>query len=579
MRLQGKSVERIDFSKGIDAWNKEVTQGTDAVSYAASNPYRMRPCPDGYVDDIMNFIFDEEGKLLGRDSFFRRNFTAPWHPDVARDEEIKMLVHSSHKNLLFGIYDNATKRTYQFFTSSHMTPGWSYTFPSAMPVSVFAIYYNEKWYVYTDVAANNGLEVPSSTYVPTAFTLTYPVGDSFKKAIVWKDRVFIMGASYIIWSKATDPKVFSAPDGGFVKMPELSIRDFIIYNDSMYILTTENSVYQFSFTSDPATDGFLRKIIDSSSMPGGAYGNFAISNGDLFCTGATNIYRIINNYPLAVADSLHLELNGHDEINIWDCGRGLLLRTYYWGAGGKNEDIWFMSHSNGAWTRLKFPYYQSEADSDNVFIRDVFFSASAQYNSVATIFLDGSAPAAQGVARFPLYQWYVTRGYFGDNRNDQILASFDGNGTRLFQMVKHRISTGILYQRTKEQYKRYWHFVLDASLKWRKYSNENNTPYKTTVEFVPTNIPDKVDSSLARTTMVPDSDNQYIIPINQRARGVRLVFETEDTVTWNTYQMVDVGGDDVDAIPVVNDIFIVYEPIERNRFLKSSTALVDSGSA
>jgi hypothetical protein len=584
MRLRNKTEERIDFSKGIDAWNKQSSEGTGVSSiYARSHPYNMRENPDGFVDDILNMVFDNEGKLIGRLPVKHKALNSPWYPNSARAESTKQLSHPSHHSILWALTSGTTQ---SFFNRDALAPVFTHDWLALINPPA-AVLYDNYWYIYArPAAANAGIKVLNQApWTKTTFVPAYAGGyGGLDFAIVWKDRVFGRAATdrkVVVWSKTTDPTVWATPDGGFVKIDE-DIRDIIIYNDTLYILTATNALWAFSYEADPSTDGYLRRIIESGAMPGGAYGNLTVSNNELYVAGASNVYRIINNNAIPIADQLHVDLNGVDEAAVWNIGFGLLYRTVYTIGGRDNQDLWVYNYDNDAWTRIHYEYGNNDIESDSMMIRSVWYDITNQYEQKLWMFHEGSStiPGDPGGSYGrPIYQWYINAGYFQEPGYDYILTSWDGSGGGIYKQIKHRLDTGIKYQANKDTFKRYWNFLFDAFLGFRQQGTTapNLTPYKTTIQFIPENRIQFENGELQRTPESVLAGTQYVVLVNQRARGIRLIWETIVTVTYATFQDTSTPAETVDARPIINAITLIYDPIERKRFLPNSTANTDAG--
>jgi len=119
---------------------------------------------------------------------------------------------------------------------------------------------------------------------------TLPKGEL---SFVVRERVFIVDkmANRIYWSKATDPTVWAAPDGGFVDINPGDgqlINDVVVLNSQLYIFK-RNKTYLFTFSTDPAIDGQLTLI---SSLIG-AYSATPWTGG-IYLVNDRSVYRLTN---------------------------------------------------------------------------------------------------------------------------------------------------------------------------------------------------------------------------------------------------------------------------------------------
>jgi hypothetical protein len=95
------------------------------------------------------------------------------------------------------------------------------------------------------------------------FLFTYEADYAlFTSAFMQNDRLWISTNKRLYFSKATDPLTFAVPDGGFFNFPDTVIKYTFSLKDSLYILC-DNSIYMLTYTDDPNTDAFVRKISDA----------------------------------------------------------------------------------------------------------------------------------------------------------------------------------------------------------------------------------------------------------------------------------------------------------------------------
>jgi hypothetical protein len=598
--LRNKVRKVIDFSSGINAWNKESSEG---ISVTRSHPYNLRETEEGYVDDILNLLFDDDGSLIGRFGIKPVAMAAGHYPNTATDEDVYCMVHHQSTDLLFGVENNTNPTTvdHKIYDTESFTTKVTHQFGFTLN-KLFAGKYGGFWYIYSGLAGaglgvNQILRIPA-TGSPTKTTYTMRTPDSealivgmSTPPVVWKDRFWSTNIDFLFWSKATDPTVWLVPDGGFIRLPGEHITDLAVLNETMYVLTRSGDIYALTYTNDPSTDGYFRKIIDRSAIRSGStdseagIGNFAVCDNRLYVCSASGVYQIVNNQPYSIADALQLDLNRIHAATIHNLGFGLLYRCSFNDASSQNEDMFVYHISNGAWTRIKFPYGADDADSAKYALKDAWLDQDQQGSRLIMFQDKASIPlTAQGSnAYMPVYQWDLRKVWYPPSESnvvDKIITTWNGNGGSEYRQIKHRISTGIKYLGLKDVYKRFWNFTFDAFLGWRQAGTApNNTPYKTTVEFVPAaSIADLVDSTMQRTPETTLHETVYVVPINQRARGISLIWETEDTVTWATEQDVNTAGENVDTRPVINEIAVIYSPINRKRYLKSSTAGSDAST-
>jgi hypothetical protein len=611
VRTRNKKRHNIDFSRGMDAWNKESLQGSQ-TNWQRSHPFNLRENAPGYVDDIVNFVFDDTGQLVGRKGIYPHGLPMNGGPDNAVNETTRLLTHRSNSLMSFGRFQPSPATTYEVY---RQIPGDGGTFTSVgLTVSagtqyLSAVHYGTFWYYYTGADNGSAWTVADSGSAIVSYTLDLPnwgpapaIGNLF----IWKDRAWGYSLETFAWSKATDPKVWLAPDGGFAKIDE-RISDMHVLNDTLYILTNTNALWAFSYDSDPGVDGYLRKIVQTGTIPGGGNGgltgshNLAVYQNELYITGNTNIWKLINNNPYPVADPLHLGLNDHGLINIWNAGEYLLCRTVnsdisttpttYYG-----HDLYLYSGVNDAWTRLDIPFYADDAQNARVFLHNAFYDANDEDETAMVLFLSGNKHQTYPNADFPIYRLPLNLNYnkYRPNSADTIVVDFNGGltfyidggtgklheGGKDQRMIKHKIKTGPIYPNGKEIWSRFLYIIFEGYLSWRQRGTNavNESPYKTTISYIPQALTDKTDNTIVRPTETVAVDNPFVIPINQRARGVQFTFETEDTITWADLQYPDDAADNVDAAPIISQLSLMFQELEISRFRPGSALKSDANA-
>jgi hypothetical protein len=165
----------------------------------------------------------------------------------------------------------------------------------------FYRYNNMDYYVAEKVTSATSEEISiynRAAHTSGAYTITLTgYSGVYKESFIFKDRHFIFLGNQFIYSKATDPAKFAVADGGgFVIIPDETITHAFPVRDSIYILT-KNSIYLFSFATDPSVDGVLTVV---SPNMGAEYGTTHQSIP--YIINSTGLYTIMNNYVEKVCD-------------------------------------------------------------------------------------------------------------------------------------------------------------------------------------------------------------------------------------------------------------------------------------
>ena len=593
MRLRNTKVKEINLTGGIDAWNREAFLGTDpgVTSYQKSHPMYRKELKEGFLDDIVNFDYMDDGSLIQRGDISRTTLAANKYPNAPANSmrhgiATRESQHdgSNERYLIYLVTNVASPYTVEFYRPSDDAVWCTFT-TTAFDLDFSAVFYNGKWYVFGD-SGNLAWTIPTggAPQTATAFTPGYAAGApvsgiSEAGAIIWKDRCWGINGTYMNYSKATDPQLWStANGGGFFQLPnKVNIADFVIYNDQMYIIDTGNNVWVFSYFNDPGVDGAVRKIINGSDIAitgtsSQKVRKLCVSNNQLFVCSAVNVWQIINDQLYPIATQLHLELNGHDEVKLFDLGYALLLATNYQNVQ-KNGDYYIYHHNVKAWTRYTFDIGQI-ADSVKYYL-ELGHLINQGYSQTFIMVFEGTP--LPNTNYLPFFQ--ISRsGYFNAGEADEYLTATDGTGAVSHRACELKIKTGPLYVGMKQQYKKFVEFMFDGYFAYRQEGDAPNlTPFKTTVDLVPDAIADKVLSTMQRTSMNDPTEHTYRVPIHQRARAVQLTLELEDREDFGaTHPSAATATHEVTTRVFIKNLFLLYRQSDMHRAPADSTAHTDN---
>lgn len=166
-------------------------------------------------------------------------------------------------------------------------------------------YQDKFWYVPYD-----SLSVGRSSPSLKANTLTtvsaMPYGDY---GFILKDRMFIVrkAASEIYFSKATDFTVWSAPDGGVIKVNpgDSKVITKVVVLNNQIIIFKRNETYILSFNNSPTGDGVLRQVSpDQGAIDAITY------NNEIYCFDARSVFKFVNGYFQNIGMQLNLQEQG-----------------------------------------------------------------------------------------------------------------------------------------------------------------------------------------------------------------------------------------------------------------------------
>ena len=581
----------IDFSKGIDAWNREALLGAlDAANAAYTKPHPMqnREHKPGFVDDICNFDLTDDGGLIQRGNLIPYGFANTRFPNSSKNREAFLCTHEAYLDTgtnnhtwMLMIRDDVSGST-EFYRRNDVDPWFTKTLSinSRCP----ALFYNTRWYFYRAEIQNAWHVLPNGTL--TDYTASYANAVSgIEEVLLWKDRAWGRAYNTIVFSKATDPAVWAAPDGGFFQLSSKSpIKAMKVWNDQLYLMDAANGVWVFTFTADPNTDGVLSQIIPASDLPvsinvnpnQGPTRHMCISKGDLYIAGGNNIYQIVNNRVYPIADQLHLDLGVRSELYLFNLGDKMMAVTYFYGATSKNMRCYIYHHNTRAWTRYHFDFGTTDTETDKVYIEQAQIYQHGSYNS-AIIFIQGEAFTGLVAEYKPIYTLRINEPFFAGSFHDQIIDAYDGFGGRVYKAPRLVLDTGPIYAGEKDTYKKFLEVRVDAHLGYRQQGTTfEDKPFEASIFPVPSAAGTLSDFDWQRVAESEASEFPYRARFNQIARGIRFFFTNPVLEAWTIYQDTFTSTETVLSRAYISKIAVRLRTKTRLRGKASGTAMADA---
>lgn len=159
------------------------------------------------------------------------------------------------------------------------------------------LFYNGTFFYVADKGMKSSTAWGSGVALTDRPNLTVALGtNSAIEAFILKDRMIVVTAKRILWSKATDPTVWAAPDGGFVINPQSrwNQMDAVVFNDAIYVFALEG-IWRFSWTSDPSIDGIFEQISSTPARGG------VVRENRLFFFNKEGVYEIVNGFETEIS--------------------------------------------------------------------------------------------------------------------------------------------------------------------------------------------------------------------------------------------------------------------------------------
>lgn len=258
-----------------------------------------------------------------------------------------------------------------------------------------------------------GFRVPTLTSAAT----TVPAMPAGFQSFIVKDRLFIVGSTRVYYSKATDPTIWAAPDGGFFDVSPGDgqvISKAIFLNNTIYFFK-RTGTWAFTYTDNPSLDGTLRQI----SYDMGAY-DAVVYNNEIYLIDGRSVHHFINGYfqdmgkllNFVETDNLESSLAFTPNLNVID-------RTLIVGPTGTGR-YYAMNFDNNAWCEYTFQP-NVRPDSVGVQARDTAGSYTCFSNPGLISFIQHSRAINRvvdtdeaGVNKAPEYSFLTKHHTFND---------------------------------------------------------------------------------------------------------------------------------------------------------------------
>lgn len=296
---------------------------------------------DNELTTCNNFDVEDDGRLVPRRGFKAANAGLP------NPADLRILGSITSSNLLYGVAstrgDGVNSRFYYFLQGNFQETTWTGSF-SAIYTSIAQ--YNGVYYV-TPELGTLGFSA-TSFFGATTARPTMPAGDL---SFIFQERLFIVdkSTSRIYYSKATDPTIWSAPDGGFFDVSPRDGEDIsaVVATNTNITIFKPTATYVFDFTSDPATDGLLRLISSDTGALGAT-----VFNNEIYVVNSRSVFKFINNYFQDIAQQLDMANRNFFisplPVGIYVVDTTLLVEDSF------NSGFLAMNLLTGAWSTYTF---------------------------------------------------------------------------------------------------------------------------------------------------------------------------------------------------------------------------------
>lgn len=280
MGLRGKTI------LSVGPWPGGVNKRDEREASMTVNPKQLR--------FLKNLDVLDSGVLQSRLGCRKVLSTAPIYTAMTSLSLIASITESQSLYAVIGKVIAGPNTTF-YYTRDPETPATGFSVIATNQTGTFtdAVQYNGVIYFVQAVGgAGTGQSRTALTSGGWTAQPTIPKGN---QAFVVKDRMFVVdwNASQIYWSKATDPTIWAAPDGGNVLVSPgdgENISKVVFINNSIYVFK-RNKTFLFTFNTDPGVDGQLVPL----STVRGAH-DALVYNNEIYLVNDQSVFKLVNNY-------------------------------------------------------------------------------------------------------------------------------------------------------------------------------------------------------------------------------------------------------------------------------------------
>lgn len=338
---------------------------------------------DNEVCLAQNVIFDDNGVVYYRPPVWNAGFSGLSTPTTSRVcmqllGVIKMPSGASRFLIHEGQTQSTSKVKYFDYTPGFLEADTLTWLPDSMTgtptkaLSTVVEYNNQLWFIPRTSTGGYVTNVDMTGTWATSTAANIPQGS---RALMQKDRMFVMGDSRISWSKELDPTIWTAPDGGYVLIEGATssspLLEMFMVADTIWIFH-KSGIFTLNWSEDPGVDGVLQRVSSNPVVSACTQDNriFMFDGRDVFEVVGRNLINLSNKVNLltdpTVADRFSvtpfnsLEFFNFAKLHILG-GYLILTHSTYTGVPAFS---YVMNMRTGAWSYWN-PNVKTTNASDN----------------------------------------------------------------------------------------------------------------------------------------------------------------------------------------------------------------------
>lgn len=284
----GAGKTKVDFGPFVGGLN------------TAPDRYKISP---NELSECVNYLVKQNGALVARPKAVYQIASAVATASGKSHRSLGSVSNGGYSWPLFSM-TTATATTFWYFRPDLGTWNQAFTdLASSHTPKKYLFYNNFHWVVTDDLLYRaNGTGAGSVLTSMGGFATVTGNGSLWNgvaiDAFLLKDRLVVVTPFGLAWSKATDPSVWAAPDGGYVLNPGNDIQySAVAFQDSIYIFGSAG-IWRFTWSSDPSVDATFEQIYFDS-----AWNGTVLNNELYFCTD-NGVYKYINGFAVEISEKI-----------------------------------------------------------------------------------------------------------------------------------------------------------------------------------------------------------------------------------------------------------------------------------
>lgn len=254
------------------------------------------------LSECVNYLIKDNGSLVGRPKAVYQNATALVQGSGLTHRSLGAVLNGGYTYPLFSISGGTAPTTFWYFRPDLGTWNQAFVDLANLRFPRKYLFYNDLHWIVTDdqlYSAPGTGSGQSLTIHPNYAAITSSlIWDQAVDAFILHDRMIVVTSFGLFWSKATDPDVWAAPDGGSVFNPTSDMQySALMYQDGIYIFGS-SGIWRFSFSTDPSVDAIFEQIYFDPVWNG------IVVNNEIYFCSSDGVFHFANGFATEISHAI-----------------------------------------------------------------------------------------------------------------------------------------------------------------------------------------------------------------------------------------------------------------------------------